>query len=64
MNGFSRYDILSLVILSMPFDELPRKSVNAFDSCVRLGGVSTVTPTESDCSNKVSLASPKESYKK
>ena len=39
----------------MPFDDLLGKSVNAFDFFVRPRGVSTVTPTESECSDKVIL---------
>ena len=58
MNGFSRYKKFSLVIVSIPFEDLPVKYVNAFDSLVRSSGVSIVTPTESDSRGMVSLTLP------
>ena len=58
-----RYDIFSLVILSMPFDDLSGKSVNTYDFFERPVGASTVTPTESDCSSKVNLTLHTESCK-
>ena len=58
MNGFTRYNIFSLVIVSIPFEDLPLKYVNASDFLVRSSGVSVVSPTESDCRGMVRLTIP------
>lgn len=55
MNGFTRYNKCSLVIVSIPFDDLPIKYDNAFDFLVRPSGVSIVTPTELDCRGMMNL---------
>ena len=58
MNGFSRYNKFSLIIVSIPFDDLPIKYVHVFDFLVRPSGVSIVTPAELDCRWMMNLTLP------